>query len=86
MLHFFLKTGKEHLGEIVAGLRHMNLAGFGVTKLDKVAMPYLDELEPTCQDMVLYQGAAQVKLWTGWEAHINAIRRELEQIILREGK
>lgn len=52
MLYFFLETGKEHLGEIVAGLRHMNLAGFGVTKPDKVAiLPYLDELDPTCQDM-----------------------------------
>ena len=52
MLYFFLETGKENLGEIVAGLRHMNLAGLGVTKPDKVAiLPYLDELDPTCQDM-----------------------------------
>ena len=52
MIYFFLETGKENLGEIVAGLRHMNLAGLGVTKPDKVAiLPYLDELDPTCQDM-----------------------------------
>ena len=52
MIYFFLETGKENLGEVVAGLRHMNLAGLGVTKPDKVAiLPYLDELDPTCEDM-----------------------------------
>lgn len=52
MVYFFLETGKENLEKIVAGLRYMNIAGLGVTKPDKVAiLPYLDELDPTCEDM-----------------------------------
>lgn len=52
MLYFFLETGKDHLGQIIGGLRYMNIAGLGVTKPNKVeVLQYLDELDPTCADM-----------------------------------
>ena len=46
MLYFYTQADSEHLGEIVAGIRHMNFAGFAVTKPNKVqVLRYLDELE-----------------------------------------
>lgn len=52
MLYFYTEADKEHLGEIVAGIRHMNFAGFAVTKPNKVeVLRYLDELDPLCEKM-----------------------------------
>lgn len=52
MLYFYTEADKEHLGEIVNGLRYMNFAGFAVTKPNKVrVLRYLDELDPLCQKM-----------------------------------
>ena len=53
MLYFYTEADKEHLGEIVGGLRHMpSFAGFAVTKPNKVrVLRYLDELDPLCQKM-----------------------------------
>lgn len=52
MLYFYTEADKEHLGEIVDGLRYMNFAGFAVTKPNKVrVLRYLDELDPLCQKM-----------------------------------
>lgn len=49
MLYFYTQADSEHLGEIVAGIRHMNFAGFAVTKPNKVqVLRYLDELDPLC--------------------------------------
>ena len=52
MLYFYTEADKEHLGDIVNGLRYMNFAGFAVTKPNKVrVLRYLDELDPLCQKM-----------------------------------
>ena len=52
MLYFYTEADKEHLGDIVNGIRHMNFAGFAVTKPNKVrVLRYLDELDPLCQKM-----------------------------------
>ena len=53
MLYFYTEVDKEHLGDIVGGLRHMpSFAGFAVTKPNKVqVLRYLDELDPLCQKM-----------------------------------
>lgn len=52
MLYFYTEAGKEHLGDIVNGLRYMPFAGFAVTKPNKVrVLRYLDELDPLCQKM-----------------------------------
>ena len=50
--HYTLcETGREHLGEIVTGLRYMpSFAGFAVTKPNKVeVLEYLDALDPLCE-------------------------------------
>lgn len=52
MIYFYTEADKEHLGDIVNGLRYMNTAGFAVTKPNKVrVLRYLDELDPLCQKM-----------------------------------
>ena len=52
MLYFYTEAGKEHLGDIVNGLRYMNFAGFAITKPNKVeVLQYLDELDPLCKKM-----------------------------------
>jgi shikimate dehydrogenase len=52
MLYFYTEADKEHLGEIVSGIRYMNFAGFAVTKPNKVrVLRYLDELDPLCEKM-----------------------------------
>lgn len=52
MLYFYTEADKEHLGDIVNGLRYMNFAGFAVTKPNKVrVLRYLDELDPLCRKM-----------------------------------
>ena len=44
--YFPVETTEQSLAPIVAGIRHMNFAGFGVTKPDKVAViKHLDELD-----------------------------------------
>ena len=52
MLYFYTEADKEHLGEIISGIRYMNFAGCAVTKPNKVrVMRYLDELDPLCRKM-----------------------------------
>lgn len=52
MLYFYTEAGSEHLGDIVNGIRHMNFAGFAVTKPNKIKiLEYLDELDPLCARM-----------------------------------
>ncbi|MBQ7796596.1 MAG: shikimate dehydrogenase [Lachnospiraceae bacterium] len=52
MAYFYTEADSSHLGEIVNGLRHMNFAGFAVTKPNKVeVVKYLDELDPLCEKM-----------------------------------
>lgn len=52
MIYFYTEADTTHLGDIVNGLRHMNFAGFAVTKPNKVeVLQYLDELDPLCQKM-----------------------------------
>lgn len=52
MLYFYTEVEKDALGDVVNGLRHMNFAGFAVTKPNKVrVLRYLDELDPLCQKM-----------------------------------
>lgn len=52
MLYFYTETDNENLEAIVNGIRHMNFAGFAVTKPNKVAiLKYLDELDPLCEKM-----------------------------------
>jgi len=52
MLYFYTEVENDHLGDVVNGLRHMNFAGFAVTKPNKVeVLKYLDELDPLCEKM-----------------------------------
>ena len=52
MLYFYTEVENDHLGDVVNGLRHMNFAGFAVTKPNKVeVLKYLDELDPVCEKM-----------------------------------
>ncbi len=52
MLYFYTEVDKDHLGDVVNGLRYMNFAGFAVTKPNKVrVLRYLDELDPLCEKM-----------------------------------
>lgn len=52
MVYFYTEMDKEHLGDVVNGLRYMNIAGFAVTKPNKVrVLRYLDDLDPLCQKM-----------------------------------
>ncbi len=52
MLYFYTETGNENLEDIVKGIKHMNFAGFAVTKPNKVEiMKYVDEADPLCKKM-----------------------------------
>lgn len=52
MLYFYTELENDHLQEVVNGLRHMNFAGFAVTKPNKVEiMKYVDEVDPLCEKM-----------------------------------
>jgi shikimate dehydrogenase len=52
MVYFYTEVEKDHLGDVVNGLRYMNFAGFAVTKPNKVrVLRYLDELDPLCEKM-----------------------------------
>ncbi len=52
MIYFYTEVNNDHLEDVVKGLRHMNFAGFAVTKPNKVkVLEYLDELDPLCEKM-----------------------------------
>lgn len=52
MIYFYTEVNNEGLEEVVKGIRHMNFAGFAVTKPNKVkVLEYLDELDPLCAKM-----------------------------------
>lgn len=52
MIYFYTEVDNDHLGDVVNGIRHMNFAGFAVTKPNKVkVLEYLDELDPLCEKM-----------------------------------
>ena len=52
MIYFYTEVNNEHLEDVVNGIRHMNFAGFAVTKPNKVkVLQYLDELDPLCEKM-----------------------------------
>lgn len=52
MIYSYTEVDKDHLGDVVNGLRYMNFAGFAVTKPNKVrVLRYLDELDPLCKKM-----------------------------------
>ena len=47
MLYFYTEVDKDHLGDVVNGLRYMNFAGFAVTKPNKVrVLRYLTSWTP----------------------------------------
>lgn len=52
MLYFYTEVENDHLQDVVNGIRHMNFAGFAVTKPNKVEiMKYVDEVDPLCEKM-----------------------------------
>lgn len=52
MIYFYTEVNNEGLEDVVKGIRHMNFAGFAVTKPNKVkVLEYLDELDPLCEKM-----------------------------------
>lgn len=53
MIYFYTEVDNpKDLGEIIQGIRHMNFAGFAVTKPNKVdVLQFLDDLDPLCRKM-----------------------------------
>lgn len=52
MMYFYTEVENDHLGDVINGLRYMNIAGFAVTKPNKVeVMKYVDEVDPLCEKM-----------------------------------
>jgi len=52
MLYFYTEVENDHLPDVINGIRHMNFAGFAVTKPNKVeVMKYVDEVDPLCEKM-----------------------------------
>ena len=79
MLYFYTEADQEHLGDIVNGIRHMNFAGFAVTKPNKVeVLRYLDELDPLCREIgacnTVVKPAQQKKLCKSRQASVKKTR------------
>jgi shikimate dehydrogenase len=52
MLYFYTEVENDHLPDVINGIKHMNFAGFAVTKPNKVeVMKYVDEMDPLCEKM-----------------------------------
>lgn len=52
MLYFYTEVENDHLEDVIKGIRHMNFAGFAVTKPNKVeVLKYVDEMDPLCEKM-----------------------------------
>jgi shikimate dehydrogenase len=52
MLYFYTEVENDHLGDVIKGIRHMNFAGFAVTKPNKEeVLKYVDEMDPLCEKM-----------------------------------
>lgn len=52
MLYFYTEVENDHLEDVIKGIRHMNFAGFAVTKPNKVeVLKYVDEVDPLCKKM-----------------------------------
>lgn len=52
MLYFYTEVENDFLPDIINGIRHMNFAGFAVTKPNKEeVMKYVDEVDPLCKKM-----------------------------------
>lgn len=52
MLYFYTEVENEQLPDVIKGIKHMNFAGFAVTKPNKVEiMKYVDEVDPLCEKM-----------------------------------
>lgn len=52
MMYFYTEVENDHLEDVINGIRHMNFAGFAVTKPNKVeVMKYVDEVDPLCEKM-----------------------------------
>ncbi len=52
MLYFYTEVENDHLPDVINGIKHMNFAGFAVTKPNKVeVMKYVDEADPLCRKM-----------------------------------
>ncbi|MCK9217743.1 MAG: shikimate dehydrogenase [Firmicutes bacterium] len=52
MLYFYTEVENDFLPDVINGIRHMNFAGFAVTKPNKEeVMKYVDEVDPLCEKM-----------------------------------
>ncbi len=52
MLYFYTEVENDFLPDVINGIKHMNFAGFAVTKPNKVeVMKYVDEADPLCKKM-----------------------------------
>lgn len=52
MIYFYTEVENDYLEDVIKGIRHMNFAGFAVTKPNKVeVLKYVDEIDPLCEKM-----------------------------------
>ncbi len=83
--YFPLETTGESLPAIMAAARHMNFAGLGVTKPDKLAiMQYLDEIDPLAKNIgavntVVIREGRFIGCNTDGEGGVRSIEQELER-------
>lgn len=90
MLYFYAEVENDHLADVINGIRHMNFAGFAVTKPNKVeVMKYVDEIDPLCEKMnasntVVLKDGRLIAYNTDGTGFLRSLLEEAPQINLAE--
>ena len=88
MIYFYTEIENDHLEEVINGIRHMNFAGFAVTKPNKVeVMKYVDEADPLCEKMnasntVVIKDGRLIAYNTDGIGFLRSLREEAPEITL----